>query len=51
MAEAFYRLKACSDARTTLDTLIKTQPRSPLIRKAKQKLRELRSSPRGACSS
>lgn len=51
MAEAFYRLKACSDARTTLDTLIKTQPRSPLIKKAKQKLRDLRTPPRGACSS
>ena len=34
MAEGFYRLRACSDAKTTLDTLIKTQASSPLADKA-----------------
>lgn len=51
MAEAFYRLKACSDARTTLDTLIKTQPKSPLVDKAKQKLKDMRNLPKDACTS
>jgi TolA-binding protein len=51
MAEAFYRLKACSDARTTLDTLIKTQPHSPLADKAKQKLKDLRKLPKDYCTS
>jgi TolA-binding protein len=51
MAEAFYRLKACSDARTTLDTLIKTQPNSPLAEKAKQKLKDMRKLPKDACTS
>jgi tol-pal system protein YbgF len=51
MAEAFYRLKACSDARTTLDTLIKTQPNSPLAEKAKQKLKDLKKLPKDYCTS
>ncbi len=51
MAEAFYRLKACSDARTTLDTLIKTQPNSPLADKAKQKLKDMRKLGREYCTS
>jgi TolA-binding protein len=51
MAEAFYRLKACSDARTTLDTLIKTQPNSPLAEKAKQKLKDMRKLPKDYCTS
>jgi TolA-binding protein len=51
MAEAFYRLKSCSDARTTLDTLIKTQPSSPLVDKAKQKLKDMRKLPKDYCNS
>ncbi len=51
MAEAFYRLRACSDARTTLDTLIKTQTSSPLVGKAKQKLKEMRKLPKEYCTS
>ena len=51
MAEAFYRLKSCSDARTTLDTLIKTQPHSPLADKAKQKLRDMKKLPKDYCVS
>jgi TolA-binding protein len=51
MAEAFYRLKSCSDARTTLDTLIKTQPHSSLVDKAKQKLRDIKKAPRDYCVS
>lgn len=51
MAQAFYRLKACSDARTTLDTLIKTQPNSPLTERAKQQLKEMRKLPKDYCTS
>jgi TolA-binding protein len=51
MAQAFYRLKACSDARTTLDTLIKTQPNSPLVERAKQQLKDMRKLPKDACTS
>lgn len=51
MAEAFYRLKACSDARTTLDTLIKTQTNSPLVDKAKQKLKDMRKLGKDYCTS
>ncbi len=51
MAEAFYRLRACSDAKTTLDTLIKTQATSPLADKAKQKLKDIRKLPKDYCTS
>lgn len=51
MAEAFYRLKSCNDAKTTLETLIKTQTKSPLLEKAKQKLNEVKKAPKGYCQS
>jgi len=51
MAEGFYRLRACSDAKTTLDTLIKTQSNSPLADKAKQKLKDLKKVPKDYCTS
>jgi TolA-binding protein len=51
MAEAFFRLKACSDAKTTLDTLIKTQTNSPLAEKAKEKLKAIKKLPKDSCTS
>jgi TolA-binding protein len=51
MAEAFYRLRACSDSRNALDTLIRTQPSSPLAAKAKAKLKELSKLEKGYCTS
>lgn len=51
MAEAFYRLKACTDAKTTLETLIKTQPNSPLVSKAKEKLTAIKKVDKKYCSS
>ena len=51
MAEAFFRLKACSDAKTTLDTLIKTQTNSPLVPKAKEKLNAIKKLPKDSCTS
>lgn len=49
MAEAFYRLKACDDAKDTLKALVRSQPKSQLIKKAKERLRYLRRPPRGTC--
>ncbi len=51
MAEAFYRLRACSDSRNALDTLIRTQPTSPLAPKAKQKLKDLKKLEKDYCTS
>ena len=51
MAEAFYRLRACSDSRNALDTLIRTQPSSPLASKAKQKLKDLKKLEKDYCTS
>ncbi|MDB4973594.1 MAG: repeat containing exported protein [Myxococcaceae bacterium] len=51
MAEAFYRLRACSDSRNALDTLIRTQPSSPLVSKAKAKLKELKKPDKDYCTS
>lgn len=51
MAEAFYRLRACSDARNALDTLIRTQANSPLVPKAKQKLKAMKKLGKDYCTS
>jgi TolA-binding protein len=51
MGDAFYRLHACTDARSTYDTLVRTQPRSTLARRARDKLREIGRAPRGYCTS
>ncbi|MEM9192779.1 MAG: tetratricopeptide repeat protein [Myxococcota bacterium] len=49
MADAFYSLNACSDARNALEALIRAHPRSSLIRQARSKLREVQRAPRGYC--
>ncbi|HEX5660734.1 MAG TPA: tetratricopeptide repeat protein [Polyangiales bacterium] len=51
MAEAFYRLRACSDSRNALDTLIRTQPNSPLVTKAKAKLKDMKKLEKDYCTS
>jgi outer membrane protein assembly factor BamD (BamD/ComL family) len=51
MAEAFYRLRACSDSRNALDTLIRTQPNSPLVSKAKAKLKDMKKLEKDYCTS
>jgi TolA-binding protein len=51
MADAFYRLHACTDARTALDALVRGHPRSPLVSQAREKLRDIGRAPRGYCSS
>ncbi len=51
MADAFFRLHACTDARSTLDTLIRTYATSPLVRRAQEKKRAIERAPRGTCTS
>ncbi|MCC6874419.1 MAG: tetratricopeptide repeat protein [Sandaracinaceae bacterium] len=51
MGDAFYALHACTDARAALDTLVRTQPSSPLINAAREKLRVIQRAPRGYCTS
>ncbi len=41
MAEAFYKLKACTDAKTALQAMLKKYPRSPLAKKAKDRTKEI----------
>ena len=51
MAEAFYQLHSCTDARTALEALIQQHADSPLVRQAQIRLRQIRRAPRGYCSS
>ncbi len=52
MADAFYQLHACTDARSALEALIqRARPRSSLGRQARAKLRRVRNAPRGYCTS
>jgi TolA-binding protein len=51
MADAFYRLHACTDARTALQALIQGHPRSPLLSQARDKVRQIQRAPRGYCTS
>jgi len=51
MADAFYRLHACTDARTALEALIQGHADSPLLRQAQIRLRQIRRPPRGHCTS
>ncbi|MBI2895173.1 MAG: tetratricopeptide repeat protein [Deltaproteobacteria bacterium] len=51
MAEAFLALKACTDARTLFDALVRRFPDSTLATDARSKLRTLRRPPAGMCIS
>ena len=51
MAEAFYRLGACTDAKKTLRALIRSRAKSPLAPKAKEKLKAIDGAPEGTCKS
>lgn len=50
MAEAFWRLHACDEARTALETITSSFARSPVAGDARARLREYRSPPRGYCT-
>lgn len=51
MADAFYRLHACGEARSALDALIRAHPRSPQAAEARTKLRDIQRAPAGYCTS
>lgn len=51
MADAFYRLHACTDARNALDALVRAHPRAPQVSEAREKLRDIARAPRGYCQS
>ena len=50
MGEAFWRLHACDEARSALETLTTGFPRAPNVGEARTRLREFRSPPRGYCA-
>ncbi len=49
MSDAFYRLHACTDATTSIQTLIRAFPRSPVISDARSRLRDVQHAPTGYC--
>jgi len=51
MAEAFFKLHACTDAKRALEALIKKKPAKKLLNLAKEKLREVKKADRGYCTS
>jgi len=51
MAEAFYKLNACTDAKKALDALLRRTPPKAIKRKAEQKLREIEGAPPSYCTS
>ena len=50
MGDAFYRLHACGEARTALDTLVRAHPRSPQATDARARLRDIQRAPSGYCT-
>lgn len=49
MADAFYKLNACDDAKDALNALIRGHRRSPLVNRARRKLQTVQRAPRGYC--
>lgn len=49
MSDAFYRLHACTDATTSLQTLIRGFPHAPVITDARSRLRDVQHAPTGYC--
>lgn len=50
MANAFYALHACTDARSALQAFIRAHPRSSRIREARRQLRTVQRAPRSYCT-
>lgn len=50
MADAFYRLKACGDAKSAVAELIKRKPEASLAERAKKLQKDISSAPRGYCT-
>ena len=51
MADAFYRLNACTDAKSALQALIKRKPDATLNDRAKKLLKDVEKAPKGYCTS
>ena len=51
MSDAFLQVRACKDAKTALDALLKNHKKSPRAGDARKKLREIRRLPKSACDS
>ena len=51
MADAFYRLKACTDAKSAIDALIKRKPDASLLDRAKRLQKEIKAAGRSYCTS
>ncbi len=51
MADAFFRLHACTDAKSALNALVRRKPPKSLLRRAKDKLREVKRAPASYCTS
>jgi TolA-binding protein len=49
MAEAFVQVRACADARASLEALIQAYPSSPLVSRARTRLREITRLPARSC--
>lgn len=50
MADAFFRLHACSDAKSALETLLRRAPDAALNDRAKKLLKEIKKAPAAECS-
>jgi TolA-binding protein len=51
MADAFYRLKACTDAKSAIEALIKRKPDSSLLDRAKRLQKEIKGAGKAYCTS
>jgi tol-pal system protein YbgF len=51
MAEGFWQLHACTDATTLYQSLVQRFPQSPLVERARRRLREIARPPAGHCRS
>jgi TolA-binding protein len=50
MADAFWRLKACTDAKSAVGELLKRKPEASLADRAKKLQKDISSAPRGYCT-
>lgn len=51
MADAFFRLHACTDAKSALDALVKRKPKASLADRAKALVDQIKAAPAGQCTS
>jgi TolA-binding protein len=51
LGDAFFQLKACTDAKNALQALIKRKPDAALLGRTKKLLKDISATPKGACTS